>query len=228
MEKIKEDKFFAGFIEINAMSIILNRPIIILENLEYNNNIYLKKLASFINNEFDKINLDDIIFINFINKNHYQFLTPNKNFIKNRINKITIPPIKQLIIVNISPKNQNNCINFNNKNNNKLIKENKVIISHKNKELTNSDNESENKPLKSEEYLDIGSSYADNYANLNNKSEIYKKINLKEYSDTLKTYKENNQNIYDNDNKIIIEIPKYPILVGNKIDQNYYRDIFRY
>ena len=75
------------------MSIILNRPIIILENLENNNIIYLKKIASFINSAFDKINLEDIIFVNFINNNHYQFLTPNKIFIKNRINKNTFQTI---------------------------------------------------------------------------------------------------------------------------------------
>ena len=81
------------------MSIILNRPNIVLENLENNNITYLKKLASFINSEFDKINLDEIIFVNFINKEHYHFLTQNKNFIKNRLNKNT--PTTHLIIVNV-------------------------------------------------------------------------------------------------------------------------------
>ena len=88
------------------MSIILNRPIIILENIENNNISYFKKLASFINSEFEKINLNEIIFVNFVNKNHYQFLTPNKIFIKYRINKNTIPSTTELIIVNIIPNNQ--------------------------------------------------------------------------------------------------------------------------
>ena len=90
------------------MSIILNRPIIILENLENNNIIYLKKISSFINSVFDIINLEDIIFVNFINNNHYQFLAPNKIFIKNRINKNTIPPVTELIILKNIPNNQNN------------------------------------------------------------------------------------------------------------------------
>ena len=81
------------------MSIVLNRPIIVLENLENNNITYLKKLVSFINSEFDKINLEEIIFVNFINKEHYQFLTPNKNFIKNRVNKNNQTTLQ--IIVNI-------------------------------------------------------------------------------------------------------------------------------
>ena len=124
VQKIKRDKFFAGFIEINAMSIILNRPIIILENLENNNIIYLKKISSFINSVFDIINLEDIIFVNFINNNHYQFLAPNKIFIKNRINKNTIPPITELIILKNIPNNQNNnTLKLNKKNNNNLSKE---------------------------------------------------------------------------------------------------------
>ena len=88
------------------MSIILNRPIIILENLENNNIIYLKKISSFINSVFDIINLEDIIFVNFIN--HYQFLAQNKIFIKNRINKNNIPPITELISLKNIPNNQNN------------------------------------------------------------------------------------------------------------------------
>ena len=34
--------------------------------------------------------------------------------------------------------------------------------------------------------------------------------------------------IYNKYNKILIKIPKYPILIGKKIDQNFYADIFRY
>ena len=78
VENIKKNKFLAGFIEINAMSIILNRPIIIFEDVEYLDTKYFKRMMSFINTEIDKINIDDIIFIHFINRNHYQILTPNK------------------------------------------------------------------------------------------------------------------------------------------------------
>ena len=59
---------------------------------------------------------DVIIFINFQNNNHYELLLPNKNFIKNRINKITIPETKQLIIVNVNNTQSNtNFINVYNK-----------------------------------------------------------------------------------------------------------------
>ena len=45
VEKIKENKFFSGFIEINAMSIILNRPIVILEDIYYDVRKYYKKFV---------------------------------------------------------------------------------------------------------------------------------------------------------------------------------------
>ena len=232
VEKIKKDKFFAGFIEINAMSIILNRPIIILENLENNDITYFKKIASFINNEFEKINLDDIIYINFINKNHYQFLTPNKIFIKNRINKSSIPPISELIIININPINQINNMNFNSRKNNNLIKYNKVNITKQPKEITNKvieNKDSGNKPPKKEENIDIDKSQNYNLECYNNKNKKkINQINLKEYTYTLSSNNNNTNIIYNNDNKILIKIPKYPILVGNKIEPNYYTDIFRY
>ena len=44
VEKNKENKFFSGFIEISAMSIILNRPIVILENINYEERNFIKNL----------------------------------------------------------------------------------------------------------------------------------------------------------------------------------------
>ena len=43
VEKIKENKFFSGFIEISAMSIILSRPIVILEDIYYEERKFYKK-----------------------------------------------------------------------------------------------------------------------------------------------------------------------------------------
>ena len=79
------------------MSIIMNRPIVILEDTIYNNFKFYKKFASFINTKFEKLNIDNIIYINFINKNHYQILTKNKSIIKNRINKITVHQFVNLL-----------------------------------------------------------------------------------------------------------------------------------
>ncbi len=75
----------------------MNRPIVILEDIIYNNIKFYKKLALFINTKFEKINIDNIIYINFINKNHDQILTKNKSIIKNRINKITVHQFVNLL-----------------------------------------------------------------------------------------------------------------------------------
>ena len=89
MDKIKKDGFFSGFIEINAAGTIINRPIIILENLEFlNSYIFFNKVALFNNNENEIFNLEDIIFINYVNKNHYQLLKPHKEFILSRIKNL--------------------------------------------------------------------------------------------------------------------------------------------
>jgi hypothetical protein len=37
IENFKYDKFYSGFIEINAVSIILNKVIVILDNINFNN-----------------------------------------------------------------------------------------------------------------------------------------------------------------------------------------------
>ena len=96
---IKKNKFFSGFIEINAMSIILNRPIIILEKFEYEECKFYSKVVHFNNSEFENIIIKDIIFIDYENKNHYMLLTPKKNFIIDRINKKTFPKYKQIIMI---------------------------------------------------------------------------------------------------------------------------------
>ena len=89
VDKIKKDGFFSGFIEINAAATIINRPIIILENLKFlNSYIFFNKVALFNNNENEIFNLEDIIFINYVNKNHYQLLKPRKEFILSRIKNL--------------------------------------------------------------------------------------------------------------------------------------------
>ena len=86
VDKIKKDGFFSWFIEINAAATIINRPIIILENLKFlNSYIFFNKVALFNNNENEIFNLEDIIFINYVNNNPYQFLKPRKEFILSRI-----------------------------------------------------------------------------------------------------------------------------------------------
>ena len=64
------------------MSIILNRPIVILEDIYYNEKKIYKKLALFNNTDFNSLLVDGIIFINFQNNNHYELCLPIKNLKK--------------------------------------------------------------------------------------------------------------------------------------------------
>ena len=53
-----------------------------------NSYIFFNKVALFNNNENEIFNLEDIIFINYVNKNHYQLLKPRKEFILSRIKNL--------------------------------------------------------------------------------------------------------------------------------------------
>ena len=90
VEKIKNNGFFAGFIEIKAMSIIINRPIIIIEVINFENIISLfNKISHFYNSNNTNLEITDIVFINYVNKDHYELLKPKFEFIKKRILKET-------------------------------------------------------------------------------------------------------------------------------------------
>ena len=72
---------------------------------------FIKNFFLINNSDRNSLKIEDIIFINFQNNNHYELLTPKNEFIKNRINKITEPDIKQLIIVSTSNHQSNKNIN---------------------------------------------------------------------------------------------------------------------
>ena len=91
MEKIKEDSFFSGFIEINGAAKIINRPIIILENLNFQKLYFFYSILAWFNMKENQIfNLEDIIFINYVNRNHYQLLKPRNEFILSRMKILKI------------------------------------------------------------------------------------------------------------------------------------------
>ena len=236
VEKIKVNNFFSGFIEINAMSIILNRPIVILEDIYYDERKYYKKFALFNNSYHNSLKIEDIIFINFQNNNHYELLTPKNEFLKNRINKITEPDIKELIIVSTNNNQSNKNINnlSKNKDDHKIekkekpqdknlcvikernsIKENLHIVENKNIEIT----------LKETNLKDKKELPKKNKKNSKNKN-VEIDINL--YNYIIQNYNENNNTIRDENDNVIQQIPKYPILIGDKINEHYYADIFRY
>ena len=52
VEELKNDKVYSGYIEINAISKIINRVIILLETLSYNDSYYYKKLSYFNHNKW--------------------------------------------------------------------------------------------------------------------------------------------------------------------------------
>ena len=86
IEEIKKDKMFSGYIEIKAISLIINRPIIILDTLTFKKTCYFRKLVYFNHKDWNSININEIIFINYVNNNHYQILKPNNSYISHRRN----------------------------------------------------------------------------------------------------------------------------------------------
>ena len=54
------------------------------------------------------------------------------------------------------------------------------------------------------------------------------KLNKNNYDNILKSENNINKFIKNVKNEIIKKIPNYPILIGNKINLDYYSDIYRY
>ena len=83
----KKDKFFAGYIEIFCCSRIYKIPIIILEPFNTNNTDYYKLNISFkdINDNKDIFNVEELIFVLYRNKIHYDYLKINKSFLLEQI-----------------------------------------------------------------------------------------------------------------------------------------------
>ena len=105
VEKIKEDSFFSGFIEINAASTIINRPII-RENLNFQKSyLFYSILALFNLKENEIFNVEDIIFINYVNRIYFNIFwqkkkqiidlrNENKSILDNIENEISKPEIE--------------------------------------------------------------------------------------------------------------------------------------
>ena len=91
IELIKNDKFFAGYIEIYCVCRIYKIPIIILEPLEYNNENYYKLNSTFsdINENKDIFNIEEVIFLLYKNKLHYDYLNVNKGVIIQKIKSLS-------------------------------------------------------------------------------------------------------------------------------------------
>ena len=255
VESIQQDGFFAGFLEMNAISIIFNRPIVVLENnIDNNNKPIYRKVAKFCSNEVIEIDIKDIIFINYIKQDlHYQLLKPISKNIKDKTDKTNISE-KSTGNHNLNPKEDDNIEKFNldlmksskeKQNENKKEKNNINNISNI-KENTNNtkpkieinimNNNSCNLQVASCENQDDNKKYNQKDSESNSdKNKINDLINSFNTKFELSLYKNiisypniSLNKINDKNGDLIINIPKYPILVGNKIDLNYYSDIFRY
>ena len=88
VENVKKNKLFSGFIKISAISQLKNKVIIILDNMTFKESfLYYHKLTHFNYTDIKIFDLKDIIFINFINGNHYQLMKPKNEFILERMSK---------------------------------------------------------------------------------------------------------------------------------------------
>ena len=137
IELIKQNKFFAGYIEIFCCSRIYKTPIIILETIEINNKEYYKVNTSFkdINDIKENFNIEDVIFVLYKNKIHYDYLKINKTFILQQIIS-SFNNNQQLIL----EKNELNSTSDKKENYN-LSSIKKLIKNEKNTENKNNSNE---------------------------------------------------------------------------------------
>ena len=60
------------------------------------------------------------------------------------------------------------------------------------------------------------------------KYEDFIKIDQEGYDNINKNFKEDKIQIYNHQNKILKEIPRFPILIGREIKTSYYSDIYKY
>ena len=252
IEKIQYNTFFSGFIEMNAAAIILNKIIVILDNIKFQKYVnYYSKLAMFNKSEKEIFDIKEIIFINFVSKNHYQLLNPNIQFIKNRILKLSIiyfncikydtKTKKILDIYNDMTSFLNSEGNLDNEdevNNldkaNKLDKKNKIPPkkkkNEKNSSLSNTENnsfEESSNSLKEKENLDKKIQHKESESNKKDIDEnsIYFS---EDYDKALNNLKEEKILYIENDIKIEYSIPFYPILISDKINTQYYSEIYKY
>ena len=242
IENFKYDKFYSGFIEINAVSIILNKVIVILDNINFNN--YWRDysiLAMFNKTEKEIFNINEIMSINYVSKNHYQIL--KIQLIKNRIIKLSTikcnfikykRDTKKIIDIHndmISILDSELFRGEQFKNNNIDLQSKKIHILNK---------KEKNSSLLQSPKLSIDSSESlEEKKILKNKRKITKILKKQktikqtyfhsdEYEEALKNLKEENILYEEKNQQFEINIQIYPILISNVININYYSEIYKY
>ena len=258
IESIKKEGFFGGFIELYTLSKIYDTPLIILTKEGEDSNF--KKLMAYNNSSKLEYNIDNVIFLYFINDDHYHYLEPNKRFIKNNIIGQKKEEHNEIIFEkeeNDLKSNIKNNTNLNEKENrlaiykgNDIGKKEKAdrnidlnykiektgdnnirIDNIQNNKALNNKNINQFKGTDIKENLTKKSEKAlDNKSNTDIEDDVIENgipfdINIhKKYCDYLK-----NKTLYVKENeKNLIEIPKFPILIGDKIITDYYVNVFKY
>ena len=90
IECIQKDGFFAGFIELYMLSKIYDIPILILIKNSDGGLLTYKKIMDYNNSEKFENKLVDIIYLLFVNDDHYLYLEQNIKYIENISKKINI------------------------------------------------------------------------------------------------------------------------------------------
>ena len=222
IEKIKEDKFFAGYIEIYCCTRIYKIPIIILEKTKVYDIHFYKLYTPFkdINENIENFNLKDIIYLKYKNGNHYDYLAINDKFIIDNINNKD----KNDLSLNLNK----NIINNNIKSENSSLDEDVELES----KLSESSQKNEHINIISKVNIknvnEISNNKKEDLYNNKNLNEIIKEIDLDIYKEYIKNYKQTEIEYNNDTRKIAKTIPKFPILIGKEINTNYYNDIYKY
>ena len=123
IENIKKYGFYGGFIELYVLSKLYNLPIVLLINEINNDKEYYKKFMIFNQSNNSEYKLENILFLLYVNENHYQYLEPNMKYINYKVQNYYIDKVT----INLEEQNGINSINPNSEiNKSKELKVNKT------------------------------------------------------------------------------------------------------
>ena len=274
IECIQKDGFFSGFIELYTLLKIYDIPtIILIENSNRSLKTY-KKIMDYNNSDNYDNKFLDIIYLLFVNNDHYIYLEHNKRYIKNinrnnnTLNKFgdNLDNEKNIEIRNKNDnKIERNIIgnkflkineyknkNTNNEKNKNFEKKINIITNNNNEELienknnkNNLDDFSNSSKISSKDASSNNNDITDinliNNSNENGIKEI-ENPNKNEEKISFKNDSNYDKNVYElyinffkkyknyikRNDEILLEIPNFPILIGDKIKPFYYANYFIY
>ena len=253
IENIKKSGFYGGFIELYILSKLYNCPIVILIEEDINGTHYYKKLMVYNNTTELEYKIQNIVYLLYENEDHYRYLEPNIRLIKfNKknsevINNISVSTTQKINNINnnmlnlsnktLDSNDEKNIKNFNNEpqsENNLFPNDNKIpniekLNEDKKISKDNSINNIIKNNIKDYDKNVINSDKKEIDNNMKSKLIISEEIPFENtiYDDYINYCKNNRFQIKNND-KTVIEVPEFPILIGDHIKINYYNYIFNY